>query len=90
MSKVNVGYNGLIDRQAKIKIQEALSRTMISDTFDDPKWQPGMPIVGTMVFASQDEIPDSEVIIDSDKIAYAAAVTANDKITIIAKKLGLT
>ena len=51
--EIKVKYNGLEDRQNKVKEQEALGLRMLTDDFDDPIWKHGDPIVGTMTFTDE-------------------------------------
>ena len=51
--RIKVAYNGLEDRQAKIKEQEAKGLRMLHDDFDDPNWKHGDPMIGTMTFTDE-------------------------------------
>ena len=51
--EIKVKYNGLEDRQNKVKEQEAKGLRMLYDNFDDPNWKHGDPIVGTITFTDK-------------------------------------
>ena len=51
--RTKIAYNGLEDRQAKIKEEEAKGLRMLYDNFDDSNWKHGDPIVGTMTFTDE-------------------------------------
>ena len=59
--EIKVKYNGLEDRQNKVKEQEAKGLRMLADDFDDPIWKHGDPIVGTMTFTDEPS-PEPEPI----------------------------
>ncbi len=44
--EIKIKYKGAKERQQKIAENEALGLRMLHDTFDDPNWKKGTPIVG--------------------------------------------
>jgi len=52
---ISVSYNGIDDRQVKVKENESQGLRMLHDNFDNPDWEYGDLIVGTMTFT--DELP---------------------------------
>ena len=54
-------YDELEERQVKIEEAESAGLRMVSDSFDDPDWKRGDPIVGTMKFTDEMlPLPDTE------------------------------
>jgi hypothetical protein len=60
--RVEVKYSGVDDRVVKVKEAEANGLRMSSDTFDDPGWQHGDPIIGTMIFTDEPTITAAPVV----------------------------
>jgi len=82
-------YFNYSDKNERVRIiteREAQGETMVSDTFD-PDWKPGDEIRGVMVFSRIQPIEMPTNV--SDKDSFKAAKTDSERITIIAKKLGL-
>ena len=50
--EVKVKYSGLEERQAKVTENEAMGLRMLHDSFDNPNWKHGDPIIGTMTFTN--------------------------------------
>jgi hypothetical protein len=80
----NYHYVSAVDRQAQVVAQQALSRRLLTDTFDAAV-NPLNPS-GTLIFT---DTPDIPVVSPNYKALYAAAATAAAQANVLAQMLGL-
>ena len=90
MARFSIKYTDKQDRLNKIKEQELLKRTMVSDTFDK-SWKPNDEPFGTMVFTDwlDEDTPEPRELRRDFKKEFSTSVTINDKLNIVAEALGL-
>jgi len=85
MAEYTYKYANLEERAQKIAEAEGLGYMMLHDDFD-PDWKPGDEPHGVMTFT--DVILPSPPVINW-KAEFAAAETIDEKLDVIARRLGL-
>ena len=86
-------YEGLIERNTICEEYEILNKNtgsfwrMASDTFDDPNWKHGDPMVGTMVFSEEQPIMNQSLI---TRDPLAEIDTLKSDLRAIKDKLGIS